>query len=287
MTGVPLDMLTIGVPQKKKTFEDQDKSCEIAKFAFLSESQVSTSLRLSTVESLIVDGVRKLVWQSFAPAISPGETASAALFQTVSRRLGSLGSSAESTWRALTVYGLRASSAQGEMLKRVTDYMLELLAPFTDEPNNSDLAEALTDIVRKAVEVWDISQRDTCQLLIQNAPDPDDESGWMREDGDLFEDSYDRVDGDVSATRSMSPICIFPKIVRLPSRGESSQITIFRGRALFEDSRLLALGRKESMDLQKMMMDAHKQFASQKGGESGLLTKSDRRLSIAAQMTHR
>ena len=273
------------MPQKRKTFEGRGISCEIAEFAFLSESQVSTSLRLSAVEFLIVDSVRKLVWQPFAPEISPGETASATLFQTVSRELGSLGSRAESTWRALTVYGLRASSAQGEMLKRVTDCMLELLAPFTDEPDNSHLAGALTNIVRKAMDVWDISQRDACQLLIQNAPDPDDESGWMCEDGDFFEDPYDRVDGNVSATRSMSPICIFPKVVRLPSGGEISQITIFRGRALFEDSRLLALGRKESLDLQKMMIDAHKQFASQKGGESGLLTRSDRRLSIAAQMT--
>ena len=246
---------------------------------------MSTSLRLSAVEFLIVDSVRKLVWQPFVPEISPGETASAALFQTVSRELGSLGSRVESTWRALTVYGLRASSAQGEVLKRVTDCMLELLAPFTDEPDNSHLAEALTNIVRKSVDVWDISQRDTYQLLIQNAPDPDDESGWIREDGDLFTDLYDLVDRDISATGSMSPICIFPKIVRLPSRGETSQITIFRGRALFEDSRLLALGRKESMDLQKMMIDAHRQFASQKGGEPGLLTRSDRRLSIAAQMT--
>ena len=270
------------MPQKRKTFEGRGISCEIAEFAFLSESQVSTSLRLSAVEFLIVDSVRKLVWQPFAPEITPGETASAALFQTVSQELGSLGSRAESTWRALTVYGLRASSAQGQVLKRVTDCMLELLAPFTDEPDNSHLAEALTNIVRKAVDVWDISQRDACQLLIQNAPDPDDESGWMREDGDLFEDPYD---GDVSAARSMSPICIFPKIVRLPSRGETSQMTIFRGRALFEDSRLLALGRKESIDLQNMMIDAHKQFASQKGGESGLLTRSDRRLSIAAQVT--
>ena len=247
---------------------------------------MSTSLRLSAVEYLIVDSVRKLVWQPFVPKISPDETASVTLFQTVSRELGSLGSRAESTWRALTVYGLRASSAQGEVLKRVTDCMLELLAPFTDEPDNSHLAEAVTDIVRKAVDVWDISQRDACQLLIQNAPDPDDENGWMREDGDLFEDPYDRVDVDLSATRSMSPICVFPKVVRLPSRGNTSQIMIFRGRALFEDSRLLALGRKENMDLQKMMIDAHKQFASQKGGESSLLTRSDRRLSIAAQLSH-
>ncbi|KAG8529810.1 uncharacterized protein KY384_005291 [Bacidia gigantensis] len=249
---------------KRKTFEGRGISCEIAEFAFLSESQVSTSLRLSAVEFLIVDSVRKLVWQPFAPEITPGETASAALFQTVSQELGS------------------PRQPCGIHLESTDHCMLELLAPFTDEPDNSHLAEALTNIVRKAVDVWDISQRDACQLLIQNAPDPDDESGWMREDGDLFEDPYD---GDVSAARSMSPICIFPKIVRLPSRGETSQMTIFRGRALFEDSRLLALGRKESIDLQKMMIDAHKQFASQKGGESGLLTRSDRRLSIAAQVT--
>ena len=83
---------------------------------------MSTSLRLSAVEYLIVDSVRKLVWQPFAPIISTHETASVTLFQTVSRELGSLGNRAESTWRALTVYGLRASSTQGEVLKRVTGF---------------------------------------------------------------------------------------------------------------------------------------------------------------------
>ncbi|KAL2048935.1 hypothetical protein ABVK25_010788 [Lepraria finkii] len=136
--------------------------------------------------------------------------------------------------------------------------MLELLAPFTDEPGDSELSEALTNIVRKAMDVWDISRRDICQILIQTAPNPDDGGGWMREDGDLFEDPDNNVDMDATAIRSMSPICIFPKIVR----GENSPTTIFRGRALFKESRLLALGRKESVDLQRMITDAHKQFAS-------------------------
>ena len=97
-------------------------TCEIAEFAFLSESQVSISLRLSAVEYLIVDSVRKLVWQPFVPIISTHETASVTLFQTVWRELGSLGSRVESTWRALNVYGLRVSSRQGEVLKRVTGF---------------------------------------------------------------------------------------------------------------------------------------------------------------------
>ena len=273
------------MPQKKTTREGRDISSDIAEFALLSESAISTSLRLSAVESIIVDSVRKLVWQPFAAGGSRGDVASGALLQTVSRELSRLGSRTESTWRALTVRGLRAPPAESGVLKSVIGDMLGLLAPFTDAPNSSELAESLTEIVHKAVDVWDISQRDACQLLIQNAPDADDESGWLREDGGLSSHPHDRIDADVSASRSMSAVCIFPKVIRLPSSGKSPQRTIFRGRALFEDSRLLASGRKESMDLQKMMMDAHKQFATQKGGESGLLPRSDRRSSIAAQMT--
>lgn len=267
--------------QKRKIFESRRNPCEIAEFAFLSESPVSISLRLSAVEFLIVDTLRRLVWQPFAPGIPPDETASATRFETLSRELSSLGTRPESTWRALTVHGLRAPSAEQEALKRATGHMLELLNPFTDEPGGRELSEALTDIVRKAMDIWDISRRDVCQISIQNAPNPDDDRGWMREDGDLFEDPDDNVSVDTTAMRSMSPICIFPKIVR----GENSPTTIFRGRALFKESRLLALGRKESVELQRMMIDAHMQFASQRGGESGLRTRSDRRSSIAAQMT--
>ena len=269
------------VLQKRKLFESRNNTCEIAEFAFLSDSPVSISLRLSAVEFLIVDTLRRLVWQPFAPGIPSEETVSAARFETLSRKLSSLGTHTESTWRALTVHGLRAPSAEHEALERATGRMLELLKPFTDETSNSELSEALIDIVRKAMDVWDISRRDVCQILIQSAPNPDDDGGWMREDGDLFEDLDDDVDVDVTTIRSMSPICIFPKIVR----GENSPTTIFRGRALFKESRLLALGRKESVDLQRMMTDAHKQFASQRGGESGLRTRSDRRSSIATQMT--
>lgn len=103
----------------------------------------------------------------------------------------------------------------------------------------------------------------------------------MREDGDLFEDPDDKVDVDATAMRSMSPIYISPKIVR----GQNTSTTIFRGRALFKEARLLALGRKGSVDLQRRMTDVRKHFASQRGGESGLRTRSDRRSSMAAQMT--
>ncbi len=266
--------------QKKKIFEGRSNACHIAEFAFLSNSEVSISLRLSAVEFLIVDTLSKFVWKPFAPGIPLDETASATRFELLSRELSSFGSRTESTWRALTIYGLRASSAEDEALGRVTGCMLELLKPLTDEPSDGGLSKALTGIVRKAMDVWDISRRDVSQIFIENAPNPDDDGGWMHEDGDLFEDPDSNVDVDTTAVRSMSPICIFPKIVR----GENSPTTIFRGRALFEGSRLLALGRKESVDLQRMMTDTHNQFASQRGGDSGLRTRPDRRSSIVAQM---
>ena len=167
------------------------------------------------------------------------------------------------------------------MLGHITGCMLELLKPLTNEPSDGELSQALTGIVHKAMDVWDISQRDICQIMIENAPNPDDGGGWMHEDGDLFEDPDNDVDVDITAIRSMSSICIFPKIVR----GENSPTTIFRGRALFEGSRLLALGRKESADLQRIITDTHNQFASQRGEESGFRTRSDRRSSIVAQIT--
>ena len=164
------------------------------------------------------------------------------------------------------------------------DHILKLLAPFTDKPDDSELSEVLHGIVQKAADVWDISQRDARPLLIHNAPDPGDGNGWMREDEDLFDNTTDSVDENVGAIRSMDPVCIFPKVARTPSPS-GPQTTIFRGRALFKDSHLLTLGRKESTDLQTVMNDVQRQFASQKGGESGRLTRSDRRLSIAAQAT--
>ena len=242
---------------------------------------MSISLRLLAVEFLVVDILCRLIWQPFAPGIRADETTSADHFEMLSQELTRHGTHAESTWRALTVYGLRAPTAEREALERAIRCMLELLAPFTDDPGNSELSKALTAIIHKAMDVWDISRRDVRQIFIHSSPNPDDEAGWMHDDGDLFEGSDNNMNVDGTTMRSMSPICIFPKIVR----GENPPKTIFLGRALFEESRLLALGRKESLDLQQIMSDAQLRFASQRGGESALRNRADRRSSIAAQMT--
>ena len=193
---------------------------------------------------------------------------------------------AEATWRALTVHALKGSSAQDSVLKHLTNSIIELLAPFTDQPANSGLKETVANIVQKAVEVWDVSQRDACQIQIQYFPVPDDKIGWIREDGDLFEDSHDCVNEDLQTAQSMSPTCIFPKITRLQSNGESPTVLVFRGRALFEDSRLLDLGRKEQMDKQRLLDDFHKKYASQNGVDSGFVPRANRKLSIAMQATY-
>ena len=61
----------------------------------------------------------------------------------------------------------------------------ELLTPFTDQPRD---VEALADLVRQAIDVWDISQRDVCTIVINNTPDVGDSEGWTYDDGDLFKD---------------------------------------------------------------------------------------------------
>lgn len=238
---------------------------------------MSTSLRLSTAECFIVDTLRRLVWQPFAPGISSDEKTCAARFEALSQTLSSHGTRSESIWRALTIHGLCEVSAKQETLERAVGCILKLLAPFTDEPSDGGLLQALTDIVNMAMDVWDISRRDVCQISIQIAPDPADKGGWMREDEDLFDIPDDKMDADMNI---MSPVCIFPKVVR----GETSPMIILRGRALFQDSRLVALGRKESTDLQRVINETHRNFASQKDGKSGLRDRSDRRSSIAAQM---
>ena len=265
-------------------FENLNKPWEIVEFAFLPETAVSVSLRLAAVESLITDILYGLIWQPFALGIPPSEIATVAHLETISQELTKRDSHTESTWRALTVSVLQTPSAERSLLDFAVSRMLELLAPLTDTPHDHQLSEALAGIVRKAIEVWNVSQRDVCKIFVRNAPDSSDRDGWTDEDGDLFGDSPDTVDVDVTATSSISPTCIFPQILRLPSRAGVLPMTISRGRALFEDSRLLLLGRKESLDLQRMMTDAQKQFASQRGGESGLRTRSDRRSSVAAQM---
>ena len=270
--------------QKRRTFESLNKPCEVVEFAFLPETPVSISLRLVAVEYLIADTLCGLIWQPFAPGIPPSEVATITHLEAISRELAKRESCTESTWRALTVNVLRTPSAERSMLDDAVGRMFELLTPFTDEPGDKQLFEALADIVHKAMDVWEISQRDVSKVVIHNAPDSGDSDGWMHEDGDLFGDSHDKVDLDTTAVSSMSPICIFPKILRLPPRAGPLPTTIFRGRALFDNSRLLLLGRKESLDLQKVMTDAHKQFVSQRGGESGLRIRSDRRSSVAAQM---
>ncbi|MCJ1390966.1 hypothetical protein MMC18_003827 [Xylographa bjoerkii] len=269
---------------KRRMFESVGKRCEIVEYAFLSESSVSVCLRLSAVEFLITNTLCELIWQPFAPGISPGETVMRARLETISQHLTRRATRAESTWRALTIYGLQASSAEHDLVERAIGRMLELLTPFTDLPSNDKLSEALNSIVRRAMNVWDTSQRDICKVIVQNSPDSSDDDGWMCEDSDLLKDFNNETEVDTIAMSPISPICIFPRILRVSSSAGASQTTIFRGRALFEDSRLLALGRKESLQLQRTMIDAHKQFASQRSGESGSRTGSDRRSSIAAQM---
>ena len=271
------------MPQKRRMFESIGKQCEIVEYAFLSESPVSVCLRLSAVEFQITNTLCELIWQPFAPGVPPGESVMTARLEAVSQQLTRRASRTESTWRALTICGLQNSFAERDLVERTIGRMLELLAPFTDLPSDDKLSEALIDIVRRAMKVWDTSQRDVCEVIVQSSPDPRDNDGWMREDSDLFKDLDNDTEIDTIVTSPISPICIFPKILRASPPGASGT-TIFRGRALFEDSRLLALGRKESLELQRTMTNAHKQFASQRIGESGSYTRSDRRSSIAAQM---
>ena len=236
------------------------------------------------VEYIIGDTIRELIWQPFAPAISQEEPALASLFRSISESLAS-NQRVESTWRAFTISGLQNSTRRRDELQRIDGRIHKLLAPFRDPVGGDEFSKTLLRIIQKATEVWDMAQRDTRPLFTDKIPKTEDKKGWMREDEDLYEDGHGTTTIEAGTHQSMIPLCIFPRIFRDPPT-PGPELTVFQGQALFDDSPLLAMGRVENLGLQKVLDDAKRNFVSQKTGESGLLSRSERRMSMAAQMSH-
>ena len=127
-----------------------------------------------------------------------------------------------STWRTRTVRGLQAPSAERELASHSVH----------DQPRDVGLRKALADIVRQAIDVCDISQRDVCTIVIDNNPDVSDSEGWIHDDGDLFRDRNlsPNLGGETEARAipapSNHPVYVFPRAVRMPSGAEASQYPI-------------------------------------------------------------
>ncbi|KAI9815306.1 MAG: hypothetical protein M1827_002786 [Pycnora praestabilis] len=260
---------------KWNLFDGPDKPYDIARFAFLPKSLGSTYLRFSKVESLIAATLCEMIWQPFMLGIASTEPVVRDCLVVMSEQLASHKGRAECTWRALCIRSLQDLLRERDRIDHVTLHMLKLLDPFTNSPNGHELYKALSNIARDAMQIWDISQKDPCKIVIQPNPDPSKRKEWASEYCDLC----DQQEEAVAATTSISlpsPVCLFPQIVRGETSTTSPPSTICNGRALFEDSPLIAVGETESLDFQKTMSDLY----NQKSRESSLHVRLDQRYSM-------
>jgi len=136
------------------------------------------------------------------------------------------------------------------------------LSSFTNRTDSTPLSQALTAIVRDAATVWNVAQRDRSRISIEKDPNLDQKHEWTSEYDSRSQDFT--PDTDEMAT-PISPVCLFPKVVRIDTTSGTRQaIILCRGEALFNDSSLIQLGRQQMREYQRFISDAQAQYAARR-----------------------
>ena len=180
--------------------------------------------------------------------------------EAVSESLSAGGGRGESAWRVLTLRGIDAlggSVIESSPIESTVQRVLEILRPLIMPSKSAGFEEDLVRIVKKSATLWEAARKDEAKIVVVKQPDPSDQEKWQAEDMRGFGEAP-IPPGEKINTTGVEPLCLFPNILQITSRGEA--MVLHQGSALFPTSHVWIQGTLEKEEheeeLAKAVLDA-------------------------------
>lgn len=149
----------------------------------------------------------------------------------VSNSLSASGGRSESAWRVLTLRGIDSLIGDSSRVEPMMHRVLETLQPLIVPSESAGFENDLFKIINESITLWKAARKDEARFIIEKYPDPGDKENWQAEDMRGFTNESMPPDENIY-TSSIKPLCLFPNILQVTSRGET--VRVHQGSALFQ-----------------------------------------------------
>jgi hypothetical protein len=231
----------------------------------MNEFEVSITLRRANVQNVIIQLICDRLWKPlFCESLWKHQNAQSYL-DSISLAVDSTGLRRESLWRQTTLEstgnGFSKSVMREEIIKNLTDDVLEQLQALIEPSQSDELSKELRNLFDLAIELWCNAQKDGSRIRTMTEPNKSNLNCWMEALPEFPAHDAAQPSSSHSEGENYSALLLFPAVTRtsllnspLETNGnllEEQNRVLLKGRALFPDTTIFSQGAQEKMEMEQ------------------------------------